>query len=424
MNVGTVRRLLARAGVLALFAGMLTAAGAAPANAFDTNTCLWHGSYAPDGPDNDMYFDSGIGYWSAKFTIPTGARVFLDGQYPHSRALSYNVYATTASSTIASSINDVDIHPDADSSVNPFVAGNARNASLRNYTLEVVPGNVPGGGPATNTIYSGTSNRTVTMLMRITVPDAAGGVTGGVALPDIIVQNADNSTTTGSAACTAVQASTSALSITLPNLITYPVYALASPLTSPTTWQNTLVVAMGATIQLYGTIGNTYLTARLHRSLGTVVKLTGKVPTTPPTLGGDTTMGTGQVRYWSLCMYELGSGAVTPCVHDQIITTDSSGNYTIAVSRTADKPSNATAACGKNWLQWSNNGNGMSGLYADANDGTLVLRNLYPDPSFTQDISDLGLPFVQIPAGGTTAMGNYLPTGTYTTKSGFEALGC
>ncbi|MGB3438703.1 MAG: hypothetical protein WBA97_08100 [Actinophytocola sp.] len=29
----------------------------------------------------------------------------------------------------------------------------------------------------------------------------------------------------------------------------------------------------------------------------------------------------------------------------------------------------------------------MSGLLADANDGTLVLRNLYPDPSFTQDIS-------------------------------------
>ena len=79
---------------------------------------------------------------------------------------------------------------------------------------------------------------------------------------------------------------------------------------------------------------------------------------------------------------------------------------------TAVTPFVVDPGCGKNWLQWSDAGDGRN----DPNLGMVVLRNMLPDPSFPYSIQNNPL----LPLN----MGAYLPTVTYTSKSGFEALGC
>ncbi len=127
-------------------------------------------------------------------------------------------------------------------------------------------------------------------------------------------------------------------------------------------------------------------------------------------------MGTGNMRYWSICSYELFSQKVAGCLFDQTLKTDSAGNYVIAVSRSADRPSNANAACGYNWIQWSDNGDGNG----NTNDGFIALRNLLPDPSFGQSVQNAAL----LGIGAPLTMGAYLPAISYSSVSAFQARGC
>lgn len=155
----------------------------------------------------------------------------------------------------------------------------------------------------------------------------------------------------------------------------------------------------------FGNIHNAYLEGALSRKLGKVVVVRGRAPTTPKTRAGERRMGSGQMRFWSVCMTQaLVTGATTGCLFDEQVPTDRRGNYTIVISRKADRPKTADAAHGIAWLQWSATGDGD----LDHDFGRIVIRNMLPQPSFKQAIQRTRT------AGDERAvMGPYMPTLSY-----------
>jgi hypothetical protein len=132
-------------------------------------------------------------------------------------------------------------------------------------------------------------------------------------------------------------------------------------------------------------------------SYGDILVFHGKAPTTPQTyLPSDTTMGSAQLRYWSMCS-NTSTTQYLGCVKDDDVPLDSEGYYTIVISTAANRPADATAACGVEWLP--------KGPLPSA---PIILRNMLPEASFTQAIQD-------IPAQGQeqATLGPYYPNGYY-----------
>lgn len=122
------------------------------------------------------------------------------------------------------------------------------------------------------------------------------------------------------------------------------------------------------------------------------------------------------MRYLSLCTYEgLVTTRETDCVHDDNIVTDADGYYTIVVSRAADRPATATAQCGATWLDWPERGDAVG----HPDDAMLVVRNMLPSSGFTHAVQS-----TSTPGDERAVMGDYLPTGSYTTTAGFHAPSC
>jgi len=155
----------------------------------------------------------------------------------------------------------------------------------------------------------------------------------------------------------------------------------------------------------FGNIHNAYLEGALNRKLGKVVVVRGRAPTTPKTFAGESRMGTGQMRFWSVCMTQaVVTGATTGCIFDEQIPTDRHGNYTIVISRRADRPKTADAAHGIAWLQWSPTGDGDK----DRDFGRIVIRHMLPQLSFKHAIQRTRT------AGDERAvLGPYMPTLSY-----------
>ncbi|GAA4982972.1 hypothetical protein [Kitasatospora paranensis] len=78
-----------------------------------------------------------------------------------------------------------------------------------------------------------------------------------------------------------------------------------------------------------------------------------------------------------------------------------------------DRPANATRANGVNWLSLSPDGDGGGAGHGD--DTPLILRNMLPSSAFTHAVQN-----THTPGDERAVMGDYLPTGTYTTAT-FEA---
>jgi hypothetical protein len=134
---------------------------------------------------------------------------------------------------------------------------------------------------------------------------------------------------------------------------------------------------------------------------GPVLAFHAQAPTTPKTLAGEPTMGSDQVRYWSACTNN-GATMVYACAHD------ARGDYTLVISTAANRPSNATAACGVVWLP-----------AGPTPQTLLILRNMLPAPEFANAIQNA--------AQGTElqTMGAFYPVGQYYARvSDFEQTGC
>ena len=451
--------LVAAAAALSLSFG--AAHAAAPAAQFDDSsksvaagkdpipgprTCFWaRGPASADPYINIAYPDSATFYWAAVFTMPAGAKLHFEGQFPHSRYMSFISYDQAG--VPIESVADYLIKPDA-GATNPFLPGADRNASRRNYKLEVVDAAPPANQPIGMNLLGTTRDKLhmpkygpapgqQTILYRIYANDRGQDVTGGADLPTPVLTLADGKVLRGADVCQPMrtrqplQLDPSAMAVPMNKY--YELIEAAKqkgptfPATNPPTWYQQLdrdalygiylgippkADARKSEGGFYPNLDNQYIRAVLNRKLGKVFVLRAKAPSTPKTLGAEAQMGGGDLRYWSWCSNQgFANTRVNLCAHDENIPVGADGYYTLVVSRAADRPRNAIAQCGIAWLPMADDGDGA----VDDDVTVLQLRHMLGTGEFKNAIQ-------HVKSQQTMAqdMGEYFPRGSYVSTNTFE----
>ena len=411
-------------------------------------TCFWaRGPISGDPYINIAFPDAGTMYWAAVFTVPAGARLALDGQFPHARFLSFTTY--DGAGKPVESVADYTIKPKA-GSTNPFIVGADRTTAQRAYSLEVVDAQ-PSAEGATGMTVAGESREQLhapkygnapgqqIIIMRIYARDDGRDETAGVGLPVPVLTLADGKQLRGAETCQPLRArqpllaDPAAMALPIPEFEKLKAAAAKIaplyPATVPPTWHQMLDreslygIFTGVPPKegvkkseggFYPNLDTQYLRTFINRKIGKVFMIRGKAPTTPKTVHGDAKFGEGELRYWSMCS-QLGGLAdtrVNACVHDENIPVGPDGFYTIVVSRVADRPRNAYAQCGVAWLPMSDEGDGTG----DTDATQLLLRHQLGTQGFKQAIQAISKPGAE-----AQDMGDYFPKGRYMTPSAFEA---
>lgn len=423
----------------------------------NSQACFWGTSYTQE-TRNIIWPESHTDYPVSTDTIPAGGKIVLHGQFPHSRF--FSLTASSVPGVIRGHLYDDQIKPDP-GSTNPFLPGATRNATHRSYTVTILDQPDPGPGhEQPNTLYAGVAGQApgagpFVIAERVYLPDRGRDFSGGVGDPTARYVAANGTSSTGQAACAALQTKPGASNILNINPILFPeskiqqLLALSKspehPAVERAVWYKyfgpswllapyyagTSDASMISSLPLTATgLGanpaNGYVFTWLDRSFGpnhhghNIAVLHGKLPTTPATYAGERRMqGDTQLRYWSVCNSEgLPSGKTTgPCLADQEVPINSQRDYTIVVSLPQDRPSNATDKCGVAWMNWGTTGDG----YTRPRSTLMILRNLATTahPAFKSAVQN-----VADPASLKHVMGSYLPTVTYTTAAKFQNHGC
>ena len=439
---------------LAGAAAMVLALPQAPALAADKpaaapipgpRTCFWfRGPHNADPYINVAYPDQGAFYWSAVVTIPQGATLRLKGQFPHARYMSFVSYRATGQAV--ESLADTAIAADP-GSANPFIAGSNRAAAKRNYTVTVAlrpdskeagDGKVT-GGDGTNTLRAPlveTGKGAVSILYRIYANDLAQPVTGGVPLPTAELTMADGSVLKGEAACAALNSRQPWTADVTSLGVPVPMYQTAKNQPGkPATWpaqpgvewhvQHPRPAALSVFTgnhegqtgrgggEFYPNPDNRYARGYVSTKFGPVLVLRGRMPTTPRTIHGDKSMGTGQLRYWSLCSnVVMINSRVENCLFDEQVPIDSARNYIIVASKEKDRPRNARVECGVAWLKLPDDGDSVG----DPDFSLLVIRNMLAAADFPEALQNA------LDDKDLTKLGPYLPGGQYMFRNTFESV--
>lgn len=418
--------------------------------------CMWQDSFSSksgtgEDPLNFAFPDSNVSYWSSEFTVPEGAKVSIDGDYPYSRYFSLVSY--TAEGLRVNSLLDTAISPNA-GSINPFVVGNDRLKQNRAYSAHLKLADLP-ENPEQNTLYAPkTADNKVAMLYRVYVPNKNMNVKGNVSFPRFKVQLANGEIKKGQDACQVLKVKKAPVdrvtTIPLQTSLTLFNQQLNEgfPAQTDPTWYKAFSgtdnikciykfdpvskkpisqcegQSVTPKLNYWATPDNEYVFAMTSRRLGKVIELKGRIPTTPKTYENNPFADKYDARYWSMCSNELITTATNYCIYDeQIKKTDSAGFYTIISSLPEDRPANATEECGVYFLPLSPRGSGYTaedGKAVGHSDlGIFIMRNLLPNAEFNQAVQN-------VKAWGTEkqVMGDYLPEIRYTSKQDFEAKGC
>jgi hypothetical protein len=167
-----------------------------------------------------------------------------------------------------------------------------------------------------------------------------------------------------------------------------------------------------------------YFITHLSRKFGPVYVMRGKMPSFPDTYAVKDSKGLAivpetQTRYWSVVSCEAApSGRVIDGLTDFQVPLDEQGNYTIVVSRSEDRPRNATVDSGIAWLNWGMRGEGLDDPRNRPDFGMLMMRMMANNPAWEQSPNR-----VTTPGAEEAVMGPYHPKGRYTTKERFETDG-
>lgn len=435
------------AATIAIVAVAALGATASAGAATPTTGCFWIGPYDRDAFDdpelNVAYPDEGAAYWAARFNMPAGSRLILEGRFPHARYMSLNAYSAGAPTD---TLTDVAVEPRRDS-VNPFAPGARRDLgrSRREFRIEVVDAPAPGAGQPRepNTLYAESPGGVQELMYRVYVPDKGRASAGGVGVPKPELVLADGTRLEGRAACEAINDPVRELpSQRIPvSLYTALVNTPGAdfetvPAFAPVRWEAFFNFTYALSVYKVGTpsepdrelIDTTpsggqysngdarYVIGPINKTYGDLLVLRGKMPTFPSTRGGARRMRDGQVRYWSMCQNESPvTTSVVDCVYDEQVPLTGKRRYTIVVGNASNRPDNANRDCGVKFLHW--------GHYVDplgrANVGTLLMRNMRADPGFDEAIQN-----VDEPGREAAVMGPYLPRSEYVSERDFAALGC
>lgn len=410
--------------------------------------CFWMGPVY-SGAFNIAYPDGGAVYWATVFTMPKDdpeAYLEISGNFPQARYMSLHSY--TEGGAPYDHVMDVDIAPDAGSD-NPFLTGSYSDTMA--YTLRVAQGEAP-EDRAPNTVYLGPTDKVdrSPLLLRHYIPETGDDLTGGAGLARVALVRGDGTRMEGQAACDALASpgpddaervliSPALAQEDFDRMLEKPEVAENYLDTQHRDWnvfwdpRINLMAFMSPRLQevmktaarvgfipktsgFYANLDNQYVAISLNETFGDVVVLEAEMPRTPAT-GAD--MGTPDdydLRYWSLCTNEsLVTTRFSDCIYDSEVTLDDDRTYTIVISKAANRPENATEACGVSWLDWGDAGDGAGhpGLTA------LLLRNMAPNPAFSAAVQNIAGPGAEV-----ATMGPYLPEVVYTTKAAFEDRGC
>lgn len=409
--------------------------------------CMWteaatSRNHSGEDPMNFAYPDTNVNYWAAQFTVPEGARILLDAEFPYARHTSLVSY--TAEGERVNSLRDVEIVPNK-GVTNPFLVGNNRLEKARGYQAEIKLGDLP-DPPEKNTLYAPkTESNEVAVLYRIYVPNKGYNMQAGVSLPRFKVELANGEVVRGKEVCNVLKAKDTPIKNAAITPEQYAMFtannsAVGFPAQTVPKWYTAyngpasiacIFKLQGITqcegvpverkLNNWATPDNEYVFSVLSRDLGKVVVLRAKAPTATKTLNNDAVVNDADMRYWSICTNELASTATNYCLYDEQVTElDRDGYYNIVVSLPEDRPSNANESCGYHYLESHPRGAGYPQTGA-ANHHVefLLMRHLLPDANFKNVIQN-----TKIWGDEETVIGEYLPTITYTSKADFEALGC
>ncbi len=415
-------------------------------------TCFWEGPISMKRPTtrgfDGRYFnfpEESATYWMSRFSLPEGAKLVLQGRYPHARYISLNSYSDAAPTD---TLSDVAIEPKPGSG-NPFVPGNRRDLHKRGWQVTVLDEPRP-AERAPNTLYARPAatdvGAAIEVFYRVYEPDRGfNRFLGGTKLPRPELHSSDGGVVRGQEACAAVNHPNREITVdTTPEeqwetaRATPPCDGETNPAYDPPRWERFFTYEFAALSVLtdcteagrearradtpepeggnYSNRDSAYIYSHLAQEFGPVLVVTGKLPRTPQTRGGPTVMPRGEMRFWSLCTGESRVTTFTPdCLSDRQVLRRSGRHYTIAVSKRADRPANADRDCGVAWLDWGERGDGVG----DSGYGLLIMRNMLVSPDFAHAIQ-------RVDEAGTEpeAMGEYFPTAAYSSVEDFEARGC
>jgi hypothetical protein len=422
-----------RAGVAAaVIAVLVLLPGSAAAQGVDT-TCQFSLTRLDATTTNVLAVDTNAVYWGGTYAALPGTRIRIEGQYPHARYMSWNIYDAAARPIDA--LSDYQLAPDPGSS-NPFLPGADRTVTERSYTAFIEVGPRP-AQPAPNTLYTGDS-RGGTFLYRVYVPDSGLDQKGGVPLPKVTLESADGSGAPLSVEqCRELQAPYAQplndLIAGAPALPDPTDDGQGYPGRNPPNWrlfENLCSSAVDIMLDNEsgeqfqpgaeercgdgpGFLSNrdiAYVFAPTSRGFGELLVLGGRAPTFADTRPGPAVMPSGQqLRYWSFCQYEPATQRVIDCRADDRVVVGPDGRYTIVVSTAEQRPANARPECGVTWLPWG-----------PQTQGLLIYRHMLADPSFAQAIQNVPQPGAEL-----DTMGDYYPSGEYLAGPGdFETASC
>ena len=408
-------------------------------------TCFWaSGPYSGNPYLNVAWPDTNTYYWGAKFTMPEGSRLSVEGQFPHARYSSYTTYDDRGQPV--ESLADYLIEPLPGHS-NPARDGANRNVAKRSYAIEVLSGGQRDTSRVEGFFNEGALSRTISapknggtqqvLILRTYTPDKGTSITGNVPLPAPVLTLADGKVLRGAAACAAL--STDQLLQVQPDafgmpvaryreLLTLPGKPDTHPATRPSTWyaqfdrkqfEGIFTGEVGnferKSEGFYPTVDNQYIRTFINRKFGPIYVLRGKLPVTPKTMSGDAVMNSksADMRYWSICsQHGAANTTALKCLNDEEVVTNKDRVYTIAFSRAADRPRTAYPECGINWLPIPDDGDGMF----DPDQGNMMIRNMLARPDFPNSIQK-----IKKTGEERAVMGAYLPQGSYMTKDIFES---
>ncbi len=408
-------------------------------------TCFWaSGPYSGDPYLNVAWPDTNTFYWGAKFTMPVGSKLSVEGQFPHSRYSSYTSYDDRGQPV--ESLADYLIEPLPGHS-NPARDGADRNATKRSYSIEVLAGGQRDTSRVEGFFNEGALSKTISapknggtqqvLILRTYTPDKGTSITGNVPLPAPVLTLADGKVLRGAAACAALnvnqllQVQPDAFGMPVARyreLLTLPGKPDTHPATRPSTWyaqfdrkqfEGIFTGEVGnferKSEGFYPTVDNQYIRTFINRKFGPIYVLRGKLPVTPKTMSGEPVMNSkaADMRYWSICsQHGAANTTVVKCFNDEEVVTNKDRDYIIAFSRAADRPRTAYPECGVNWLPIPDDGDGMF----DADQGNMMIRNMLARPDFPNSIQK-----IKKTGEERAVMGAYLPTGSYMTKDIFES---
>jgi hypothetical protein len=434
-----------------LLASLPAAATAAP-GASQFPYCSWWLETTPETA-NVAFPDAAATYWTTPFLATDGLSIEVDGTFPDTRYMSFNVYddafGSFTANGVSSGMADYLIAPST-GSVNPFqVAGAAGGAFSITLSGDAQPGQPNTLPLAPSGEAAGKAGAPMGYLVyRVYLP--TGGNTA-VALPKItLVQGGQR------VALSRCPSGTGALATraTSTQAVRKAAKALAQKLdVPPAAVARAALKGLGKALQQAGSSGsapcrgsacppalqffrakaattnaffpnvdNAYVSALYRPKAGSVVVVRGKAASSPSGSSPVPWPQAGlQLRYWSLCnnIYrkpwpvvanpQPGGNVDYGCAADDATTLDGEGNYAYVVA--PERQRAAVQAAGGTFVP-------LSATQPRARQ-LLILRNMLPNAGFTTAVQ--AAPQDGNPASAAAAMGAFYPRAYRCTLAEFRS---